>query len=249
MAKNDIQELKSIIDKSRKIAGFTGAGISTESGIPDYRSKGGIWDKFKPVYFNEFTASREKQILYWQRKFELWDGIKYAKVNEGHLFFKDLYDKGKLIGLITQNIDGLHEKSGIPKESMINLHGNTLETICLDCKKIINTQEVFDNFDINNEVPLCSECNGVLKPNTISFGQQLIEDDLEKALKLSLECEIMIVMGSTLTVQPAANFPVSAKNNQAVLAIINLSETPLDDYADYLFNQKIGDFIEEYNSI
>ena len=119
---NQIETFKSAISKSERIVGFTGAGISTESGIPDYRSKGGIWDKFQPVYFKEFISDEGKRILYWQRKQELWKDLSNALPNKGHLFFKHLYDEGKLVGLITQNIDGLHEKSGLPKEIIVNLH-------------------------------------------------------------------------------------------------------------------------------
>lgn len=242
MTIGNYKKFHNILNNTDKIVGFTGAGISTESGIPDYRSKGGIWNKFQPVYFNEFLQSEEKQYLYWQRKQELWEGISQAKSNDGHLFYKKLYDQNKLIGLITQNIDGLHEKSGIPSEKIVNIHGNTLETICLDCKRIIPTQEVFDTFNIDENIPHCSVCNGLLKPNTISFGQSLNQEDIQRAHTLALETDCIIVMGSTLIVQPAAEFPLLAKQNGAKLIIINLSETPLDEYADLLFQEKIGDF-------
>ena len=150
--------------------------------------------------------------------------------------------------LITQNIDVLHEKNGLPKDIIINLHGNTLETICLKCGLIVPTQNVFDTFDIDKDDPVCSKCGGLLKPNTISFGQNLKEDDLKKAHDLSLSCDLMIVIGSTLLVQPAAAFPETAKDNGAKLAIINMSDTPLDEKADYLFQMKIADFISRYNS-
>ena len=145
---NQIDALKSAISKSNRIVGFTGAGISTESGIPDYRSKGGIWDKFQPVYFEEFISDEGKRILYWQRKQELWKDLSNALPNKGHLFFKQLYDEGKLAGLITQNIDGLHEKSGLPKEIIVNLHGTNLEVTCLDCGFTVPSQDVFDRLDL-----------------------------------------------------------------------------------------------------
>jgi NAD-dependent deacetylase len=249
MNKKSMKTLKSEIKMCNRIVGFTGAGISTESGIPDYRSKGGIWNRIQPVYFDEFLQDRNKRILYWQRKLELWDGIKNAKPNEGHLFFMSLYKEGILSGLITQNIDGLHERSGLPSDKIVNLHGNTLETICLKCGKKIPTQRVFDTFDINRDEPACKKCGGLLKPNTISFGQNLNREVLKKAHYLCLNCDLMIVMGSTLLVQPAATFPATAKANGAQLAIINMSETPLDGETDYLFKMKICDFVTEYNLV
>lgn len=247
MSKHDTDEqikaFKSVIDKSKKVVGFTGAGISTESDIPDYRSKGGIWDRFKPVYFDEFLSDEKKRLLYWQRKQELWESIRNAVPNTGHMFFKHLYDKRKLIGLVTQNIDGLHEKSGLPKDIMVNLHGTNLEVICLECGLIVPSEEVFDNLNLQQGVPVCSKCGGLLKPNTISFGQRLREEDMDKANTLSLSCDLMIVVGSTLIVQPAASFPLIAKRNGSVLAIISLSETPLDNDADFVFHQKTGDFL------
>ena len=239
-----IKAFRSAIDGSKRIVGFTGAGISTESDIPDYRSKGGIWDKFQPVYFDEFLSDEKKRFLYWQRKQELWKSIRGAVPNKGHMFFKRLYDEHKLIGLVTQNIDGLHEKSGLPKDIMVNLHGTNLEVICLECGFIVPSEEVLDNLNLEQGVPLCSRCEGLLKPNTISFGQSLREEDLDKARTLSLSCDLMLVVGSTLVVQPAASFPLIAKENGALLAIISLSETPLDNDADFVFHQKMGDFVD-----
>ena len=239
-----IETFKTAIDRSKRIVGFTGAGISTESDIPDYRSKGGIWDKFQPVYFDEFLSDEKKRFLYWQRKQELWKSMRGAVPNKGHMFFKHLYDERKLIGLITQNIDGLHEKSGLPKDIMVNLHGTNLEVICLECGFIVPSEEVLDNLNLEQGVPRCSKCDGLLKPNTISFGQSLREEDLDEARTLSLSCDLMIVVGSTLVVQPAASFPLIAKKNGALLVIISLSETPLDNDADFVFHQKMGDFVD-----
>ncbi|MCP5004574.1 MAG: sigma factor regulator FecR [Planctomycetes bacterium] len=236
-----MEDFKLAINSSRKIVGFTGAGISTESGIPDYRSKGGIWDKFKPVLFDEFITDEKKRVLYWQRKQELWKDIKNALPNSGHLFFKNLYDKKKLAGLVTQNIDGLHEKSGLPRDIIVNLHGNNLEIVCLTCSTIVPSEKILDNLNLEKGAPLCERCGGLLKPNTISFGQNLREQDLERANTLSLSCDLMIVVGSTLVVSPASSFPTIAKENGAILAIISLSETPADGYADFVIRQKMGD--------
>ncbi len=240
---NSIDTFKSAVNKSKKIVGFTGAGISTESGIPDYRSKGGIWGKFQPVYFEEFISDEKKRLLYWQRKQELWKDLSTASPNKGHMFFKKLYDEGKLAGLITQNIDGLHEKSGLAKDLILNLHGTNLEVACLDCGFTMPSEEVFEDLDLELGVPICQKCRGLLKPNTISFGQQLRGQDLGRANYLAKSCDLMIVVGSTLVVQPASSIPSIAKENGALLAIITLSETPLDCYADFVFHLKVEDFL------
>lgn len=240
-----IEKLKSVIRSSRRIVGFSGAGVSTESGIPDFRSKGGIWDKFQPVYFDEFKSDPGKRLLYWQRKKELWNGIQEARPNKTHYFFKNLYENGKLLGLITQNIDGLHEKSGLPGNIMVNLHGSNLEIICLDCNDITPAHEIMDNLDLDQGIPVCAKCGGLLKPNTISFGQQLRTEDLERAEEFALSCDLMIAAGSTLVVQPAATYPLLAKRNGAILAILTQSETPFDETADFVFHQKLGSFIGE----
>ncbi len=240
---NSIASFKSAVDICKKIVGFTGAGISTESGIPDYRSKGGIWDKFQPVYFEEFVSDEKKRLLYWQRKQELWNDLSSASPNTGHMFFKELYDNNKLSGLITQNIDGLHEKSGLAKELIVNLHGTNLEVACIDCGFTVPSEDVFEGLDLEQGVPICQKCKGLLKPATISFGQQLREEDLDRATELASTCDMMIVIGSTLVVQPASTFPSIAKESGALLAIITLSETPLDSYADFVFHLKMEDFL------
>jgi NAD-dependent deacetylase len=245
---SDIDRFKEALEKSEKIVGFTGAGISTESGIPDYRSQGGIWDKFQPVYLDEFLADEDKRLLYWLRKKALWQGIRDATVSKTHIFFKELNDSNKLLGLITQNIDGLHEKSGLPRNKLVNIHGTNLEVICMQCNDITPAHETLDDLDLDNGAPLCEKCGGLLKPNTISFGQSLIPEDLERAQDLALSCDMMIAAGSTLVVQPAASFPLLAKQNGAKLAIITQSDTPLDDAADFVFHEKLGDFMDRLGS-
>ncbi|MFW2368531.1 MAG: SIR2 family NAD-dependent protein deacylase [Desulforhopalus sp.] len=240
---NEFERFISVLKTKNRIVGFTGAGISTESGIPDYRSQGGIWEKFEPVYIDEFLNDAKKRHLYWERKQILWQGISRAKVNRTHSFFKELFDTGKLLGLITQNIDGLHEKSGLPSEAIVNLHGTSLEIICLQCGDITPADKIFDDLDLDRGTPLCQHCGGLLKPNTISFGQNLVKADLQRAETMAMACDMVIVAGSTLVVQPAASFPLIAKNNGAVLAIITGSDTPLDKDADFVFHQKLGDFM------
>jgi len=239
----ELYEFKNLLENSNKIAGFTGAGISTESGISDYRSLGGIWDTFTPVYLSEFVHDLEKRKLYWQRKKALWESINNAHPGKSHRFFKDIHDQRRLLGVITQNIDGLHEKSGLSADYLINLHGTTLEIICLDCGALIEAAPLMETLD-PDAPPNCKSCGGLLKPNTISFGQELRSSELERAERVSRQCDLMIAAGSTLQVQPAASFPLIAKEAGAKLVIITLSETPLDEYADFVFQEKLGSFFE-----
>jgi NAD-dependent deacetylase len=164
--------------------------------------------------------------------------------NDGHMFFKTLHDRKKLAGLITQNIDGLHEKSGLPPDIIVNLHGNNLEIICLSCSIVEAAEKILNDLDLERGAPLCERCGGLLKPNTISFGQNLKERDLTKANELSLCCDLMVVVGSTLVVQPASSFPYIAKKNGALVVIISLSDTPADGYADFVFHQKMGEIAQ-----
>jgi NAD-dependent deacetylase len=231
------------IKKGGKSVVFTGAGISTESGIPDYRSQGGIWDKFRPVYFDEFMSSRDAREEYWRRWKELYKGITRAKPNTGHSSIARLYRMGLLSAVITQNVDGLHQQSGLADEKIIELHGNTTRIRCMACRKITSTEETQKRLDSGDPAPEC-ECGGYLKPDTISFGQAMPVTEVEKATSLSQTCDFFLVVGSTLLVQPAAHMPIYAKQNRAFLAIVNLSETPCDDMCDVLIRAKAGDVLQ-----
>jgi NAD-dependent deacetylase len=243
MAPDDIEQLREFIDKSRRIVGFTGAGVSTDSGIPDYRSQGGIWDRYRPVYFQEFLEDEEKRLLYWKRKFDLWPAVEAAVPGPGHRFFADLYHDGKLTGLITQNIDGLHEKSGLPPEIIVNLHGTAIKTACLDCGTQLDSGEVYRSFDLADGAPRCGECGGLLKPATISFGQTLDPRSLERAETLAGSCDLLVAMGSTLVVYPAASLPASAQAHGAKLAVVTLSQTPYDAEADVAIHRPISEVV------
>lgn len=237
-----IEAIRQRIASSSQIVVFTGAGISTESGIPDYRSQGGVWDRFQPVYFDEFLEREDKRLLYWQRKAELWPALVAAKPNAAHRFVRRLYDEGRLLGVITQNIDGLHELSGIPESRVVNIHGNTRETICLGCGAQLPTDAALELLEAQGRAPRCPDCGGLLKPNTISFGQALDQSVLRKAVDLSQQCDAMLALGSTLVVQPAASLPAAAKDAGAWLGIVTLSETPLDDLADEVLRMPLGEF-------
>lgn len=234
------EELCNLIESSTRIVGFTGAGVSTESGIADYRSQGGIWDQFQPVYLDEFITNEEKRKLYWMRKAAMWQSLAPAQPGPAHLFFTRLHEQGRLLGLITQNIDGLHEKSGLPEQEIVNIHGTSLEIICLDCGDTFPAAGFMESLDLEHGCPLCEKCGGLLKPNTISFGQNLREEDLIQSEALVKGCDLLIAAGSTLVVHPAASFPILAKQHGAKLVILTLSATPLDQMADLVINEPLG---------
>ncbi len=234
---------RKLLEESSNIVGFTGAGVSTESGISDYRSQGGIWEKFQPVYIDEFIADEAKRKLYWQRKLEMWQSLKEALPGPAHNFFNSLHQQNKLTGLITQNIDGLHEKSGLPQDMIVNLHGTSLEIICLQCEDIQSATGFMETLDLSDRCPLCSKCGGLLKPNTISFGQNLKSEELFRAEAMVKSCDLLIAAGSTLVVHPAASFPTIARQSGAKLIIITLSSTPLDATADLVVNEPLGSFL------
>ncbi len=218
---------------------FTGAGISTESGIPDYRSKGGLWDRFRPVYFDEFMSSKDARIEYWRRKTELYHDLVNAQPNPAHRALVTLYNQGLLEAVITQNIDNLHQKAGLPDEKIVELHGNTLRVRCMRCDAIYPLDEIQPRIEAGDLAPECA-CGGYLKPDTISFGQAMPVEAVQKATELASSCDLFLVIGSTLLVQPAAMMPSYAKQHGAFLAILNLSTTPYDNDCDLLIQAKAG---------
>jgi NAD-dependent deacetylase len=230
------------IKEGSKNVVFTGAGISTESGIPDYRSQGGIWDKFRPVYFDEFMSSVEARKEYWQRWVTLYRGLMKAEPNPAHKALAKLHGLGLLESVITQNVDGLHQASGLPDEVIVELHGNTRRIRCMSCHRLSPLDEVYNRLNEGEAAPGCS-CGGYLKPDTISFGQAMPAAQVEKAAALSRDCDFFMVVGSTLLVQPAAHMPYYAKNQGAFLAIVNLSETPCDSMSDVVIRAKAGDVL------
>jgi len=238
---DNVRGLFHLISEAERIVVFTGAGISTESGISDYRSKGGLWERFQPVTIQEFVASAEKRKEYWQAKLELYQSFQTTRPNAGHLAITQLETWGKLRGLITQNIDGLHQMAGTAPEKILEIHGSNRETICLDCGDLKPWAEVYERLKNGEEAPLCTKCQGLLKPNTISFGQPLDPHVLQKAVEWSRDCDLFLALGSTLIVEPAASLPRLAKQSGAKLAIITLSETPLDSLSDLRINASISD--------
>jgi len=238
---NGIAALARLIERAKRAVVFTGAGISTESGIPDFRSPGGIWTQMAPIYFDEFLASEEARRETWRRRFAMEDIFKGAEPNRGHRAVDALVRRGKVAAVITQNIDGLHQASGIPPEKIIELHGNTTYATCLDCGERSEIADLRAVFERDGAVPPCEKCLGHVKTATVSFGQAMPVLAMQRAEQETLAADLCIVLGSSLVVYPAAGFPELAKRNGALLAIVNREPTGLDDLADLVIHQGIGD--------
>jgi NAD-dependent deacetylase len=237
---DNVHRLKEMIQNSRRAVVFTGAGISTESGIPDFRSPGGIWTKYKPIDFRDFMESEEMRRESWRRKFASDAVMKAARPNKGHLAVAKMVQQGKVSSVITQNVDGLHQLSGVPDEQVIELHGNATYAACLDCGKRFELEEIRKIFEKDEVPPVCDRCKGIVKTATISFGQAMPIDEVRAAEKETLECDLFLAVGSSLVVYPAAGFPAQAKKNGAKLVILNRDKTPLDALADLVLNSEIG---------
>jgi len=232
--------LKKLIDDAHRVVVFTGAGISTESGIPDFRSPGGVWSKMKPIQFQDFVRSEDMRREAWTRVFNKTAGWTGAKPNSGHFAVARLIAGGKARAVITQNVDNLHQDSGIPANQVIELHGNASYAKCLSCGARHELEELEPGFMERGEIPTCFTCAGLLKTATISFGQAMPEGPMARAEEETLAADLFLVLGSSLVVRPAADFPVIAKHNGATLVIVNREETPLDGIADLVIHEEIG---------
>ena len=233
--------LRNLLDAAEVVVPFTGAGISTECGIPDFRSPGGIWTKMRPIEFGDFLASQEMRNESWRRRFAMDEQFGGAKPGRGHLALASLYRSGKVPAVITQNIDGLHHASGFAADHVIELHGNTTYATCLDCAKRYELPWVKVRMDrANGCAPDCPDCGGYIKTATVSFGQAMPEEPMRRAQALSESCDLFLAIGSSLVVWPAAGFPLVAKRNGARLVIINRDATEFDDVADLVVRQDIG---------
>jgi len=239
MAGGGIDTLAALFRASERAVVFTGAGISTESGIPDFRSPGGVWDRMPPVYYEDFLSSAGMRRETWRRRFAMEDMFGGAKPNAGHLAVAELVRRGKVAHVITQNIDNLHQASGIPSEMTIELHGNTTYAKCLDCGERYEIAALRGPFERDGAVPDCA-CGGYIKPATISFGQPMPEEAMARAHAATMACDFFLVAGSSLVVYPAAAFPLAAKREGARLAILNRTPTDQDRYADLVIREGIG---------
>src|SRR5215471_11309055 len=235
-----LDRLRDLVANSEAIVPFTGAGISTECGIPDFRSPGGIWTKMAPIPFDEFVSSQAARDESWRRRFAMQDQFGRAKPGRGHRAIASLFRRGQSPGVVTQNIDNLHQASGIPSECVVELHGNTTYAICLDCTKRYELSWVRKKFDASGHAPDCA-CGGYIKTATVSFGQAMPPEAMQRAEELTKSCDLFLAVGSSLVVWPAAGFPLMAKRNGAVLVIINREPTEFDDLADLIVRNDIGD--------
>ncbi len=243
-----IATLRDMIQEARLVAGFTGAGISTESGIPDFRSPGSPWTRHKPISFDLFLQSPEARREAWRRKFAMDDLYRDARPNQGHLGVASLIASGRMPAVITQNIDGLHQASGLAEDQVIELHGNGTYARCLGCGRRHELDWVRRHFEASGDPPECVFCGGTLKSATISFGQTMPEGPMRRAQKLTASCDLFLVLGSSLVVYPAAAFPLFAKENGARLVIVNRNPTPLDEAADLVIRAEIGSVLSEFMS-
>jgi NAD-dependent deacetylase len=233
-------ELAALLRVSRRAVVFTGAGISTESGIPDFRSPGGIWTKMAPIDFQDFIASAEMRKEAWRRRFAMDETFETAQPNAGHHAVANLVENGKVSCVITQNIDNLHQQSGVPDDKVIEVHGNTRYAKCLECGQRIELEPIRIYFHKHGEPPDCEVCGGMVKTATISFGQAMPELEMARADAATRECDLFVVLGSSLVVYPAAGFPLMAKQGGARLAIVNREATEQDRYADLAIHAEIG---------
>jgi len=239
-----VEELGDLIRDCRRAVVFTGAGISTESGIPDFRSPGGIWTKMAPIEFQDFVASKDMRREAWRRKFAVDETIEVAQPNVGHAAIAALVRRGIVSSVITQNIDGLHQASGVPDDRIVELHGNGTYATCLDCGARCELADIKRGFVGEGKLPVCDGCGGIVKSATISFGQPMPEAAMTRAHEESLACDLFIAVGSSLVVYPAAGFPLVAKKTGATLVILNREPTPLDDDADLVINAEIGPILK-----
>ena len=223
-----------------RIVGFTGAGISTESGVPDFRGPNGVWARNRIVDFREFVSSEAGRIEYWRQKAAAWPAMRDARPNAGHYAFVELHRQGRLDALITQNIERLHHRSGLPAGKVLELHGTTTEAVCLSCGDRITSDEACRRIEGGERAPRCRPCGGFLKPATISFGQAMPHDVMLRAQAAAESCDLMLAAGSSLVVEPAASIPRAARQAGARLVIVNREPTPLDGLADAVVRGEIG---------
>jgi NAD-dependent deacetylase len=241
-----ISDLRGLIEDADHILPFTGAGISTECGIPDFRSPGGLWTKNQPIPFDAFMADEAMRNESWRRRFVMEESFAKAKPGRGHRALASLYRAGKVPALVTQNIDNLHQDSGIPARDIVELHGNTTYALCLDCAERYELSWVRQRFDANGQQAPDCPCGGYIKTATVSFGQAMPAEAMQRAEELTKRCDLFLAVGSSLVVWPAAGFPLMAKRNGAALVIVNREPTEFDEFADLVVHDDIGDVLAPF---
>jgi NAD-dependent deacetylase len=232
-----------MIAEADDVVAFTGAGMSTESGVPDFRSPGGVWSRMKPIPFQDFIGDELARREAWARAFSGAAGWTGAKPNAGHHALRALVGLSKISLIITQNVDNLHQDSGVPEDKIIELHGNAGYATCLACGLRHELEDLRGPFATRGEIPLCRACGGLVKTATISFGQAMPASAMARAEAAASACDLFLVLGSSLAVYPAAGLPLLAKREGARLAIVNREPTPLDSYADLVLHDEIGEVL------
>ncbi|MFZ0429193.1 MAG: Sir2 family NAD-dependent protein deacetylase [Acidobacteriota bacterium] len=220
------------VKAARFVLVFTGAGLSTGSGIPDFRGPQGLWRRWQPVYYEDFVSSHEARVRHWEFKLSGWTAYRDARPNAAHLALAQLERGCRLQLLVTQNIDGLHLRAGNSPERTIELHGTNLKVECISCGVLSEPDAAYEQFAATRQPPVCSDCGGFLKPATVSFGQAMPVEKLERAFREARAADLVLAVGSTLEVEPAASIPLAAKRSGAFYAIINLGRTAHDGIAD-----------------
>ena len=237
-----IQQARGHIRAAGHLVAFTGAGISTESGIPDFRGPQGLWKRYQPIQYREFLRDPEARREYWRRKVELYPGIRDARPNAGHLALASLFAAGVLKTVITQNIDGLHQKAGLPAERVIEIHGSEAHIVCVDCGRRFPWEQVLASF--NGDCPRCDACGGWLKPATISFGQPMPEEETRRAFAEAAAADLLLVVGSSLQVYPAASIPGETRRAGGRVVIVNNEPTAQDEIADLVLRGQAGEILQ-----
>ena len=246
---NSVEQFIESILHSNYPVFFTGAGISTNSGIPDFRGPKGFWKTNTPIMFQDFMSQESQRLKYWTQSVEFKSNFQEKKPNAGHIIISDIINKKKSGHCITQNVDNLHQRSGLKDEQVTELHGNATYAVCLNCKKKFELSHIHKQFKATNQPPKCDVCDGWIKTATISFGQPMPEDKMIIAHEETLKADVFIVAGSSLSVFPAANFPLIAKENNAKLLIVNNEETQFDHFADILIHDDISKTFSNLNII
>ncbi len=239
-----IQKAVNLIKSSTYIVAFTGAGISTESGIPDFRSPGGVWERYRIVTYQEFISSKQDRAYYWKMKKDFTEELFKATPNRAHTGLAELEKMGLLKAVITQNIDGLHQRAGSSADRVIELHGTNLYAHCINCLQRWPIQEILDKLEVTDFDPRCEHCGGLVKPSTVAFGESMPEDQMKRATGEATKCDLMLMIGSSLQVEPAASIPRLAFHTGANLIFINRTETPYDHMASVYFRESASETIE-----
>ncbi|WP_245443537.1 SIR2 family NAD-dependent protein deacylase [Labrys okinawensis] len=246
MRREKLLRFAEMLKAADRVVAFTGAGLSTEAGIPDFRSPGGRWSRMKPISFEAFLAGDEARRESWRRRFDMDDEIRLARPTRGHLAIASWVRAGKCPAVITQNIDNLHQASGIPADAVVEVHGNTTYATCLDCARRYEIAALREPFLASGKAPCCDDCGGFIKTATISFGQPMPETVMRRATELAKTCDLFVVVGSSLVVYPAADLPRLAHRQGARVVIVNREETPGDAYAELLLRGEIGDLLADF---